>query len=162
PFFAANGPCQRVDAVRRQRALRACEKLEVPRLGRNDTRKKVPPDRRLTLSGLQCPTSQVRYPRDTMTATDSFLKARDFLLAHRTDYATAYRDFAWPQVTEFNWALDWFDRLALNNDRPALWIVEEAGPEQKISFARMAARSNQVANWLRAQGVARGHRVLLM
>src|SRR5215510_3218526 len=97
-----------------------------------------------------------------MNATETFLQARDFLLAHRTDYATAYRDFAWPQLTEFNWALDHFDRFAANNDRPALWIVEESGVEQKVSFARMSVRSNQVANWLRAQGVARGHRVLLM
>jgi acetyl-CoA synthetase len=97
-----------------------------------------------------------------MTATESFLAARDFLLAHRTDYAAAYRGFAWPQLTEFNWALDHFDRMAAGNDQPALWIVDESGEEQKVSFARMSARSNQVANWLRAQGVRRGDRVLLM
>ena len=97
-----------------------------------------------------------------MNATEGFLKARDFLLAHRTDYATAYRDFTWPQLAEFNWALDHFDRMAANNERPALWIVEESGAEQKLSFAQMAMRSNQVANWLRAHGVARGDRVLLM
>src|SRR5499427_4825391 len=97
-----------------------------------------------------------------MDAPETFLKARDFLLAHRADYATAYRDFAWPQLTEFNWALDHFDRLAANNEQPALWIVEESGAEQKLSFAQMSARSNQVANWLRERGVARGQRVLLM
>ncbi len=43
-----------------------------------------------------------------MTAA-AFKAARDFLLAHRTDYATAYRDFRWPEVDKFNWALDWFD-----------------------------------------------------
>ena len=32
----------------------------------------------------------------------------------------------------------------------------------RVSFAEMAARSNRVANWLRAQGVQRGDRVLLM
>ena len=26
-----------------------------------------------------------------------FKAARDFLLAHRADYETAYRDFEWPQ-----------------------------------------------------------------
>ncbi|QDL36657.1 AMP-binding protein [Rhodoferax sediminis] len=97
-----------------------------------------------------------------MTAADAFLRARDFLLAHRTDYATAYRDFKWPELTEFNWALDHFDRMAAGNDRPALWIVEESGEERKLSFAQMSARSNQVANWLRAQGARRGDRVLLM
>lgn len=99
-----------------------------------------------------------------MAATDSaaFTRARDFLLAHRTDYDTAYRDFRWPQLTEFNWALDHFDPLARGNDATALHIVEEDGRETRRSFAELSARSDQVANWLRAQGVKRGDRVLLM
>jgi acetyl-CoA synthetase len=97
-----------------------------------------------------------------MAANPAFRAARDFLLAHRTDYATAYRDFTWPQVDTFNWALDHFDPLAAGNDAPALWIVEESGAEQKLSFAQMAARSNQVANWLRANGARRGDRLLVM
>ena len=99
-----------------------------------------------------------------MAATDSaaFTRARDFLLAHRTDYDTAYRDFRWPQLTEFNWALDHFDALARGNDSTALHIVEEDGRETRRSFAELSARSDQVANWLRVQGVKRGDRVLLM
>ena len=92
----------------------------------------------------------------------AFLAARDFLFRHREDYATAYRDFRWPRLAEFNWALDYFDALARGNDAPALWIVDENGPSDKVSFARMAERSNQVANWLRSLGVARGDRVLLL
>ncbi|OMQ29135.1 AMP-binding protein [Pseudomonas putida] len=91
-----------------------------------------------------------------------FLAARDFLLAHRTDYATAARDFRWPQLNEFNWALDYFDAMAEGNHANALWIVEEDGSEQRYSFQQLAARSNQVANHLRALGVRRGERVLLM
>jgi len=97
-----------------------------------------------------------------MTALAQFLQARDFLLAHRTDYATAYAGFRWPQLSEFNWALDYFDVMARGNDAPALWIVEEDGREARLSFAELSQRSNQVANWLRAQGVKRGDRVLLM
>ena len=91
-----------------------------------------------------------------------FLAARDFLLEHRTDYATAVRDFRWPQLTEFNWALDYFDAMAEGNQANALWIVEEDGSEQRYSFQQLAARSNQVANHLRALGVRRGERILLM
>ncbi|MGV8675579.1 AMP-binding protein [Pseudomonas aeruginosa] len=91
-----------------------------------------------------------------------FLAARDFLLAHRTDYATAVRDFRWPQLTEFNWALDYFDAMAVGNQANALWIVEEDGSEQRYSFQQLAERSNQVANHLRALGVRRGERILLM
>ena len=69
-----------------------------------------------------------------MTAVAQFLEARDFLLANRTDYAKAYAGFHWPQLTEFNWGLDYFDAMARGNDQPALWIVEEDGSEQKFSF----------------------------
>jgi acetyl-CoA synthetase len=92
----------------------------------------------------------------------AFLEARDFLFTHRTDYDTAYRDFRWPQLDRFNWALDYFDPLASGNDRPALWIVNEGGGEAKVSFADMAERSSRVANYLRGLGVGRGDRILLM
>lgn len=94
--------------------------------------------------------------------TQPFLAARDFLLAHRTDYATAVRDFRWPQLGEFNWALDYFDAMAEGNPATALWIVEEDGSEQRYSFQQLAARANKVANHLRHLGVRRGERVLLM
>ena len=35
-----------------------------------------------------------------MTA-QGFKAARDFLQTHRTDYATAYRDFRWPEAPKF-------------------------------------------------------------
>ncbi|WP_329148962.1 AMP-binding protein [Streptomyces niveus] len=95
-------------------------------------------------------------------ATEQFRAARDFLLRHREDYTTAYEGFVWPRPALFNWALDWFDVIADGNDRPALHIVEEDGTESVTSFAVMATRSDQVANWLRAQGVRAGDRVLVM
>jgi acetyl-CoA synthetase len=97
-----------------------------------------------------------------MTDAKGFLEARDFLLAHRTDYDAACRGFRWPQLERFNWALDYFDAMAAGNDSAALWIVEEDGREERLSFAELAASSNRVANWLRGLGVARGDRVLLM
>ena len=45
-----------------------------------------------------------------MNATESFLQARDFLIDKREDYAAAYAGFRWPRLSEFNWALDYFDR----------------------------------------------------
>ncbi|HEY9439074.1 MAG TPA: AMP-binding protein [Streptomyces sp.] len=96
------------------------------------------------------------------SATETFRAARDFLLKHREDYETAYAGFEWPRSAHFNWALDWFDAIAENNDRPALHIVEEDGSRTVMSFARMSARSNQAANWMRAQGVREGDRILVM
>ena len=78
----------------------------------------------------------------------AFVQARDFLLAHREDYATAYRDFRWPALGAFNWALDYFDELARGNEAPALWIVDEDGREDRLSFAELSRRSAQVANFL--------------
>src|SRR5205085_5193915 len=92
---------------------------------------------------------------------EAFLAAREFLFKHREDYETAYRDFRWPQLNQFNWALDYFDAYARGNNKPALWIVDENGPEVKVSFAEMSRRSNQVANFLRQQGVRRGDRIIV-
>ncbi|MDT0405600.1 MULTISPECIES: AMP-binding protein [Streptomyces] len=96
------------------------------------------------------------------TATEAFRGARDFLLEHREDYATAYREFAWPRPERFNWALDWFDAIADGNDRTALHLVEEDGEETRLSFAALSRRSDQVANWLRERGVRAEDRVLVM
>lgn len=92
----------------------------------------------------------------------SFRTVRDFLLRNREDYATAARDFRRPDLGEFNWALDWFDRIARGNDRTALWIVEEDGAERRWSFDEMSRRSDRVANWLTARGVRPGDRIILM
>ena len=97
-----------------------------------------------------------------MTAVDSFLKARDFLQAHREDYATAYREFRWPDLDRFNWALDYFDAYAEGNERLALWLVDEDGSEQRFTYDQMRRRSNQAANFLRRLGVKRGDSLLLM
>ncbi|SCB17116.1 acetyl-CoA synthetase [Bradyrhizobium shewense] len=96
----------------------------------------------------------------------TFQDARAFLLKHRTDYETAVKGFRWPDPVPFNWALDWFDELAKDaeaKDRPALWIVDAAQDRQtKLSFAALSKRSNQVANFLRAQGLKRGDHLLLL
>jgi acetyl-CoA synthetase len=105
------------------------------------------------------------HPGDTAIVklpSQAFLRARDFLLAHRADYAAAHAGFRWPRLDEFNWALDYFDVVAVGNDALALWVVTEDGREQKFSYAQLAARSNQVANWLRGLGVRRGEHILLM
>jgi len=91
-----------------------------------------------------------------------FIQARDFLLKNRADYETAYRNFVWPRPAKFNWALDYFDPLAAGNSRTALWIVDESGEEEKRSFAELKEASDRVANFLRAQGIGRGDRILLM
>jgi hypothetical protein len=38
-----------------------------------------------------------------MAGSESFRAARDLLLARRSEYADAVRDFRWPELEEFNW-----------------------------------------------------------
>lgn len=101
--------------------------------------------------------------QSTSAVTREFREARDFLVAHRDDYETAYRDFSWPAFERFNWARDWFDALAVEQaDVAALTIVEEDGQVTSRTYAEMAERSRQVAGWLTEAGLKPGDRVLIV
>src|SRR5215472_324467 len=90
--------------------------------------------------------------------TEPFIEARDVLLRLHGDYDAAVREFRWPVMDRFNWALDFFDHLPA--DDLALWCIGEA--DEKLTFGQLRASSNQVANHLRALGVRRGDRVMLL
>ena len=65
--------------------------------------------------------------RPATSATLAVRAARDFLLDHPHDYDTVARDFRWPELEHFNFALDWFDVVAGEHpDRPAGTIVEQS------------------------------------
>jgi acetyl-CoA synthetase len=97
-----------------------------------------------------------------MSTGAEFLKARNYLLAHRDQLALVQREFSWPEMDRFNWALDYFDAMAADNTDLALLIAEEDGTETRRSFAELVRRSNQTANFLRALDVRRGDRILVM
>jgi acetyl-CoA synthetase len=94
-----------------------------------------------------------------------FRHARDLLLSTRTDYDRAMTDYSAPRPDNFNWALHWFDRVAMDSStgaRVALKIVEADGTSRSLSYAEMSARSSQVAAWLSSLGAVKGDRLLLM
>ena len=96
-------------------------------------------------------------------STTAYREARDTLVALTGQHDRAVREFRWPDVGErFSWAVDWFDAIARGNDATALWIVEEDGSEQRLTFDEVATRSDQVAVWLSELGVTKGDHVLLM
>jgi acetyl-CoA synthetase len=92
----------------------------------------------------------------------AFIELRDRLLREGISQAQALQAFRWPALQRFNWAYDYFDRIAADNHRPALRVVDDTGHDQVLSYAMLARRSNQVANFLAAHGVRRGDRVLIM
>jgi acetyl-CoA synthetase len=93
---------------------------------------------------------------------NAFIELRDRLLQEGVPQHQAVECFQWPAMRHFNWASDYFDRIAVGNGRPALRVVDDAGLDQVLSFAELARRSNQVANFLALQGVGAGDRVLIM
>lgn len=100
---------------------------------------------------------------DRTTGREAYRAARDILVRHRDDYDNAVAAFRWPLVGErFNWALDWFDSIAVGNPRTALRIIDEDGTDRSYSFAEMAARSDRLATSLAASSVAGGDRVMVM
>jgi hypothetical protein len=59
----------------------------------------------LALLGIQEKEASFAICRKAMVKTaqtESFRAARDFLLTHREDYATAYAGFQWPKLERFN------------------------------------------------------------
>jgi len=95
--------------------------------------------------------------------TAAFKAARDFLFANRTNYPAAHAGFQWPKLEKFNYALDWFDAELARGEsanRLALKIVGDGAGT--ATFAQLSAASNRIANGLRALGVKRGERILLM
>ena len=96
-------------------------------------------------------------------ATDTFRAARDLLQTHRADHDRAVSEFRWPQLAHFNFGFDWFDVLAAEQPETlALWIVNQDGTEDLLTYADLSSRSAQLASWLRAEGVDRGDRLLLV
>jgi acetyl-CoA synthetase len=75
-----------------------------------------------------------------MIVQPSFLESRRFPSGQARDYEGARNAFVWPRMPDFNWALDYFDPMAVGNENLALWIVEESGEEHRMSFAALAAR----------------------
>jgi acetyl-CoA synthetase len=93
---------------------------------------------------------------------ERFRAARDLLLRLRDDLAAAGREFQWPRFEEFNWVRDYFDVLSHDNHDLALRVVGTGDTEDCLTFAQLARRASQVANFLVSQGVRPGDRILLM
>jgi acetyl-CoA synthetase len=90
-----------------------------------------------------------------------FIELREYV-QNAQNYNEIYKNFEWPEITEFNWGTDYFDKIAANNEKTALIYVDSEGNEIKVSFDKMMRRSNQAASLLSELGMQKGDRVLMM
>ncbi|MDR1710497.1 MAG: AMP-binding protein [Propionibacteriaceae bacterium] len=99
--------------------------------------------------------------RPPTEATVAVRKARDFLFAN-PDYDKAVSGFRWPELSHFNFGLEWFDVVAAEHpDRPAVMITDGA-QTGSWSYAELSRRSDQVANWLHKIGMKAGDHMIVM
>ena len=97
-----------------------------------------------------------------MLGSDAFLSLREQMLAAGGNPSVAPPRIEWPAGIRFNWARDYFDRIAAGNGQAALRVIGDGGADQSLSYAELSHRSKQVANFLAGLGVGKGDRVLIM
>jgi acetyl-CoA synthetase len=97
-----------------------------------------------------------------MNNSERFIALRDQLLGWRENWALARAHFRWPAFERFNWVRDYFEVMAAGNRRAGLRVVDDAGGDESLSFAALAQRAAQVAQFLSDCGVRRGDRLLVM
>ncbi|MGR7995172.1 acyl-CoA synthetase [Xanthobacter sp. ZOL 2024] len=79
-----------------------------------------------------------------------------------TDYEATRRTFRWHVPETFNFGVDVVDRMAREDDRPALIWANAQGEEKVFLFSDMARLSARFAAVLAARGIGKGDRVLIM
>lgn len=79
-----------------------------------------------------------------------------------TDYEATRRAFRWHVPDFFNFGADVVDRIAREDDRPALIWANAAGEEKVFAYSDMARLSARFASVLAARGIGKGDRVLVM
>jgi acetyl-CoA synthetase len=70
-----------------------------------------------------------------------FIELRDLLLRKDLSHQQAIESCRWPEVSHFNWALDYFDRMASGNERPALHLVDDAASQARCWCSNRALRA---------------------
>lgn len=70
-------------------------------------------------------------------------------------------DFTWPELDQFNWALEWFDVFSYRNDSAALIAPDRSDIDRTVTFDQMRQRSDHRANTLQRQGIRAGDVVII-
>lgn len=85
------------------------------------------------------------------------------MLPDTRDYAALVRDFRWRIPARYNIGVDVCSRWAESDpDRVAIIWQRPDGQIEPVTFGRLEADSNRLANVLTARGVRRGDRVAII
>jgi acyl-coenzyme A synthetase/AMP-(fatty) acid ligase len=82
--------------------------------------------------------------------------------AKMESHAEMCANFNWQVPERFNFATDVVDRWADEHDGPALIWQNAAGEERAFDYSDLSRLSSRLANVLRARGVGKGDRVIVM
>lgn len=88
--------------------------------------------------------------------TELFRAARDQAIGRAKCFS---HSVDWPRVSQFNWALDWFDQVSAA-ERCAVIVAGEY--ETQTSYAELRDYSNRIANYFRQRGAKPEERLLVM
>jgi acyl-coenzyme A synthetase/AMP-(fatty) acid ligase len=77
-------------------------------------------------------------------------------------YEEAYAEFRWQLPATFNFAADVVDVWARDPGKLALLWCDESGREERYTYARIAELSRRLGNVLRANGLKKGDRCIVM
>lgn len=78
------------------------------------------------------------------------------------NYDELYREFRWELPPSFNFATDVVDRWAEDPAKLALVWCDESGREERFTFRQIAEGSRRVGSLLRARGLEKGDRCIVM
>ncbi|HUG77276.1 MAG TPA: AMP-binding protein, partial [Burkholderiales bacterium] len=77
-------------------------------------------------------------------------------------YEEICRRFRWELPETFNFAADVVDAWAKDPEKLALLWCDEAGREERYTFRDISERSKRFGSLLRASGLAKGERCIVM
>ena len=79
-----------------------------------------------------------------------------------TDYAADRAAFHWAPPPRFNFARDVLDHWAQDPLKLALWWIDDAGHEQRLTFADLSTRAQRLCHVLSDAGVRQGDTVIVV
>ena len=78
-------------------------------------------------------------------------------------YEQMVNDFQWDRPVKFNFASNVIDDWATRTpETPALWWIDGAGQEARLSYAELARSSRKFCNVLEAAGISKGDLIVVI